>query len=1020
MSLVKEYFELTKKYQQEYGPHTLLLMQVGAFFECYGLKKTGNITGSQIQEFSTLCDLNIAEKGKDGVLMAGFSHYMIEKYLKKLQAAGYTVVVYTQDEQKSNTTRSLSAIYSPGTYFSTDVTNITNNTTCIWVNAVDNSSALLKKLSKRDGDTLVQVGIANIDIYTGKTAIFEFKETYVRNPTTFDELERFISIYKPSEAILIANLPDSEIDDILSYANIQCKTIHKIGLSESKSLADKVAHCEKQIYQREILEKFYKIHDYTAFSQKFYDNDNTISIQAFCYLLDFIYQHNPNLVNKIEEPCLENCSDRLLLANHSLKQLNIIDDGSYTGKFSSVEKMLNSCITNMGKRRFSHIFLNPTTNREYLQSEYNITEYMLTHFGEWSEFLSSHLHGIKDMGKIMRQIVMKKIAPKSLFQLHASLQTVRELFAKVVTDTRLMNYLSMGQKENISLFCNQIIQFLEKTLYLILCEDIETVQQFETNFIRSGVDTELDERIRLLAESQDQLEAIRHYFNQTIAKYEKKEKGATEYVKLHETEKNVFSLIATQRRTQILKQTTENKDIEIQYTSSIDKKERKIALPFSQDPITSSTQSGSNEYIVTAQIRQICKNISVTKVEMKDLLTQVYLKSVVQRMEAFQPQIEVIIEFVTALDVVYTKAAMAKKYNYCKPELDISPTSSRAFVKATGLRHCLIENIQKEEIYVVNDIELGTSNNGILLYGTNAVGKTSFIRAIGIAVLMAQAGFYVPCSRFEYAPYTAIFTRILGNDNIFKGLSTFAVEMSELRTILRLADENSLILGDELCSGTESISAKSIFVAGIEQLYKKRSSYIFATHLHEIVAYSEIQNMETLALKHMEVVYDREKDVLVYDRKLKPGAGNNMYGLEVCKSLSLPADFLEAAHAIRMKYNPESASLLSLHASHFNSQKLMKMCEQCGTTMGQEIHHIREQNEADADGFIRLPDGTVFHKNHPANLMSLCEGCHRNTHSGKKEPKETKETKEKKKAEKVEKVEKGKKKTDFSEFNLYT
>ena len=87
---------------------------------------------------------------------------------------------------------------------------------------------------------------------------------------------------------------------------------------------------------------------------------------------------------------------------------------------------------------------------------------------------------------------------------------------------------------------------------------------------------------------------------------------------------------------------------------------------------------------------------------------------------------------------------------------------------------------------------------------------------------MAQSGLFVPCSSFIYKPYEYIFTRILGNDNIFKGLSTFAVEMSELRSILRLSNENSLILGDELCSGTESISAKSIFVAGVQSLLNKK------------------------------------------------------------------------------------------------------------------------------------------------------------------------------------------------------
>ena len=137
--------------------------------------------------------------------------------------------------------------------------------------------------------------------------------------------------------------------------------------------------------------------------------------------------------------------------------------------------------------------------------------------------------------------------------------------------------------------------------------------------------------------------------------------------------------------------------------------------------------------------------------------------------------------------------------------------------------------------------DMGLTVNGILLYGTNAVGKTSFIKAIGIAIVMAQAGLYVPASSSLFIIHMKHFLlEYLGNDNIFKGLSTFAVEMTELRTILQMADKNSLILGDELCSGTESDSALSIFVAGLEDLYRKHCTFLFATHFHEIVKYEEI------------------------------------------------------------------------------------------------------------------------------------------------------------------------------------
>jgi DNA mismatch repair protein MutS len=244
---------------------------------------------------------------------------------------------------------------------------------------------------------------------------------------------------------------------------------------------------------------------------------------------------------------------------------------------------------------------------------------------------------------------------------------------------------------------------------------------------------------------------------------------------------------------------------------------------------------------------------------------------------------------------------------------------------------------------------------------------------------MAQAGLYVPCSEFNFMPYKYIFTRIVGNDNIFKGLSTFAVEMSELRTILRLGDENSLVLGDELCSGTETLSAISIFVAGIQKLHQRKSSFIFATHLHEIVDYDEIRGLESVKLKHMSVVYDKERDILVYDRKLRDGPGNSMYGLEVCKSLSLPQDFLDSAYEIRMKYHPEGASVLALKTSRYNSKKVVGTCEKCGNNMGTEVHHLQYQRDSTEDGMIKSEDN-VFHKNKLANLLTICETCHTDIH----------------------------------------
>jgi DNA mismatch repair protein MutS len=1015
MALIKEFFELTKKYEEQYGKNTIFLIQVGSFFECYGLKDaSNNIYGSNINEFSRICDLNIAEKricvGLDQVVMAGFTQHILDKYVKKLQHAGYTVAVYAQDEQCANTTRSLLGVFSPGTYFSSDVENITNITCCVWIEVKADPIQLLKNKSNKSLN--VYIGVSSIDIYTGKTSIMEYSDTYIKNPTTFDELEQFISIYNPSETILISNIEQKDLNDIVSYINIKSKSIHFVSLlaDETNKNTFRALNCEKQTYQHQLLSMFYKFDDFNAFFSIF--NNNVWSIQSFCYLLDFIYQHNPSLVHKVAEPVIENKSNRLILANHSLKQLNIIDDleRDYKGKFSCVSKMLNESITAMGKRKFTYQFLNPVTDKIYLQQEYDIIEHVLTNFEHDYPIIKTMLVPIKDLIKIGRQIILEKISPKIIYHLYSGISISKSIYNYILSNPSLKAYLSLRIPEfqHLLVYIDEIILKLDTVFIMDDCKDIDNIQKIETSFIKPGIDSVLDDKIRILTESQDQLECCRAYFSSIVSNFEtsskKKSKSnineelSSEYVKIHETEKNNYSLFATDRRCKILEEVFKKnsvKNVVLKYNSRFYNKECEFILNLEKDPLEYKKQTATNNIIENTQINKLCKDVSSIKNNFIETVSEVYNK-IIKSFDIHIYKINTICELITHVDLIYSKAFIANKYNYCKPEIsNNSDLSDKSYVEATNLRHCLIEKIQQSELYVANDISLGLNpTDGILLYGTNAVGKTSFIRALGISVIMAQAGLYVPATSYKFNPYKYIFTRILGNDNLFKGLSTFAVEMSELRTILRLSNENSLVLGDELCSGTESISAISIFVAGIQSLHQKKCSFIFATHLHEIINYDEITSLKSVSLKHMSVIYDKERDCLIYDRKLKDGPGTNMYGLEVCKSLSLPQDFLESALSIRMKYHPESASILEQKKSHYNASVIKGLCENCKKELAEDVHHLIHQQDADKKGRIRLENkGLQLNKNHAANLLNLCQKCHDDFHSKEKSEKKYKKVK---------------------------
>jgi DNA mismatch repair protein MutS len=305
---------------------------------------------------------------------------------------------------------------------------------------------------------------------------------------------------------------------------------------------------------------------------------------------------------------------------------------------------------------------------------------------------------------------------------------------------------------------------------------------------------------------------------------------------------------------------------------------------------------------------------------------------------------------------------------------------SKSYLRASSLRHPIIERIATDTRYVSNNIALGLPNeqDGILLYGLNSSGKSSLMKSIGIAIVMAQSGMFVPCDAMEFWPYDYIFTRILSCDDIFKGQSTFTKEMLELRGILKRSNRNSLVLGDELCSGTESISALSIVSAGIHTLAKRECSFVFATHLHDLVEIEEVQAQNNVKVYHLSVEYNPQTKRLVYDRKLKDGNGSTLYGLEVCKSLDLDTEFLQLANHVRHKLLNTHENILSTASNQnkYNRGVYVDKCQICGAKAS-EIHHISQQKEADENGYI----GT-FHKNDRFNLVCLCERCHNQVHHG--------------------------------------
>ena len=232
----------------------------------------------------------------------------------------------------------------------------------------------------------------------------------------------------------------------------------------------------------------------------------------------------------------------------------------------------------------------------------------------------------------------------------------------------------------------------------------------------------------------------------------------------------------------------------------------------------------------------------------------------------------------------------------------------------------------------------------------------------------------------RFVLFDSLFTRISGADNIAKGLSSFAVEMLELKNIFNRSCKSSLILGDEISHSTETMSGVSIVTSAIMKLSKLQSIFMFATHLHQLPQLDEIQKLKNVLCLHLSVMYKENEDKLIFDRKLQIGSGSSMYGLEYAKSLHMDAEFLKIANDIRKKitddYEPIER-LVQRKANKYNKNLYVSSCVICARPV-EDIHHIKEQNDANEKGFI----GHV-NANHKYNLIPLCKEHHTMVHSGK-------------------------------------
>jgi DNA mismatch repair protein MutS len=918
--MYQEYIELYKTYTQKYGPKTAIFLMVGSFYELYDIQniETGE-TECNVKEIVDYLGIQLSTKkgdfseGCDG-LFAGFPDYVLHKWAGRLTSAGWTVVIVDQIKDMR------------GKVKERKVARILSPSTHIENTTSTDTPYVVTMFFQQNSNEAPSFGAGALDLTTGSTHTYAGVTNGRSDIWTADDLVQMLSVFQPKELIIYWKSQGTTPDDSF-FRRI-------FGIPQNITLhirpVETVGTFSKDLVRSEYLQKIYSIK--SVLPPKTYlglRNDN--EEMALLFLLQFVEEHYPTMLKSFHrnEPWIPQA--RLICGNHALTQLQMTGQNLN----ETVIGLFDKSITPMGKRAMRDRLLSPYSEADEIRSRLKEVEEFLKWPEDKAKTLERQLRFMYDIPRLHRKVLCGLVTPQEIAGLFQSYSAIQTIMQQVTKNTCLKEPFTQEQWTNyINTFKTNFTE--------------EKAQKANGDMTAFNVDKykEIGEVENKIKESLDGFQILRR----EIAKNGGVQEDA---IRLEEREKEPYGLKGSTVTLQQLKKNIKN-------------------LPDG----TKISELKSGGWIDCIKLQQLNTQLQRLREKLQNLVKTYLTDACMEIAEAGQ-NIWTLMEFwVSHIDCTQCIGKISKEKGFTCPKIEnIDENGSSLDIK--NIRHPLVEATSSRISYVKHNIKLGQNNKGWLVYGMNASGKSTLMKATGLCVLLAQAGCFVPAKEMTLKPFKAIYTRILNQDNLFAGLSSFAVEMSELRDILRNANEHTLVLGDELCAGTESISAQALVASGIQWLSARNAKFIFATHLHDL---PNVINTMDLGVEvwHLHVEYDPITKKLVYDRSLRPGSGSTLYGLEVARAMDLPFEFIEQAlknrHRIMGSTTQQEATI-----SSWNTEIVRKECEVCHKVMTSdlEVHHIKER--ASAENGI-LEDGT--HMNDKRNLIVICSICHDKVHSG--------------------------------------
>tara|TARA_Y100001936_G_scaffold253663_1_gene319875 strand:+ start:525 stop:3131 length:2607 start_codon:yes stop_codon:yes gene_type:complete len=556
-----------------------------------------------------------------------------------------------------------------------------------------------------------------------------------------------------------------------------------------------------------------------------------ISSGMIMYYLNQNFSQGTSHINTLKSLSYDN---KMQIDYYTTRNLELFESLlNHNKKKGTLLSSIDKTVTSSGSRLLKNWVTSPLINKTSINKRLDIITEFINDY-DFLDYTRNELKGIHDIQRIISKISCKKANPVDIINLSNSLQFLTS-FKKNISDDKKEIKILINQTYEIS----NIIKLINNTL-----KDLPPINMKKGNFIKDGFSDDLDE-----------LRVISNDANTWMLDYQQKLRENTNISSLKIGFNKIFGYYIDVTKTHsekvpeyfIKKQTLVNN--ERYFTEELKEFEHKIL---------------NADYQISNLENKIFDKLC------NEILIDVY-------------NIQFNSDCISKIDIFSSLAYLAINNNYVRPLI-----SSGFTLDIKGGRHPVVEQlISSDDSFISNDTFLNKKEFLSIITGPNMAGKSTYLRQIGLIVIMAQIGSFVPAEHAKIGIIDKLFTRVGASDNLAEGESTFLVEMQETANIINNATDNSLILLDEIGRGTSTYDGLSIAWAITEFIHDSvRAKTLFATHYHELVELAN--NLKNGNNLNVLVEESSGKSDIVFLRKIIKGGTDKSYGIYVAKMAGLP------------------------------------------------------------------------------------------------------------------------------------